>query len=91
LLIRATGRRGAQNNHGVRGVFMAKDAVIMKSSSLYQNRQTKSLENGGRELRDLRCHTFIKLLLRPKHHNDSDGFLLVKVGFAHSQQLDAIF
>ena len=30
LLIRATGRRGAQNNHVGRGVFMAKDTVIIK-------------------------------------------------------------
>ena len=68
---------------------MAKDAVIIKSSSVYQNRQTKSLQNGGRELRELRCHTFIKLHLRAKHHNDSDSFLLFR--FAHSQLLDAIF
>ena len=70
---------------------MAKDAVIIETSSLYRNRQTKSLENGGRELRELHCRTFIKLHLRAKHQNDSDGFLLVKFGFAHSQQLDAIF
>jgi len=54
---------------------MAKDAVIMKSSSLYRNRQTKSLENGGRELRELRSYTFIKLLLRARR-NESDGFSL---------------
>ena len=64
---------------------MAKDTVVMKSSSLYRNRQTKSLESGGRELRELRCHTFIKLHLRAQHHNDGDGFLLVKFGPAHSQ------
>ena len=94
LLIRAAARRAAQNNHVLRGVSMAKDAVIIKSSSLYRNRQTKTLENGGRELRKLRCHTLIKLHLLAKHHNDSDGFFSLSSLGLHIlsiQQLDARF
>ena len=47
LLIRATGRRGGPKNRVVRGMFMAKDTVIVQSSSHYCNKQTKTREGGG--------------------------------------------
>ena len=85
LLIRATGRRGGPKNRVVRGMFMAKDTVIVQSSSLYCNKQTKTQEEGGRELRKLCCHAFIKLHPHAKHHHGRDGFLLLTFGLGHSQ------
>ena len=85
-LIRTTGRRGAQNNRVLRVMLAAKDTVINKSSSLYQNRQTKTLEKlGGKELRKLCCHTSIKLHLLAKHLKGSINFFLVRFGFGHTQ------
>ena len=84
LLIRATGRRGAQNNCVLRGMLVAKDTATIKSSSLYLKRQTKSLEKlGARDLRKHHCHTSIKFHLLAKHLKSSDGFLYVRLG--HSQ------
>ena len=42
LLIRDTGRRGAQNNHVLRGMLVAKDTATIKSSSLYQKQANKN-------------------------------------------------
>lgn len=64
---------------------MAKDILISESSLLYLSKQTKLLQSEDRSVRNLHCHTCIKLRLHSKYCHNSDSFLLMKSGFGHSQ------